>query len=154
MRKAHTDKIRATFYIDKRLYQLLKRCSAIEGIPMSSIINDDLLEKRVGKYAYPSPKDWEDHMYYEAGEEEQKREIEAEIEFYSNSPEGILDSRKSYIKKQLKDSKISKEQAETLIQEAEKKFERDIEKEKKIQEREQKELEARWHKAIKEFPLD
>ena len=68
--KAHKDKIRATFYIDKRLYQLLKRCSQIEETPMSSIINDEILKDRVGIYELDTPDHVDNYLYAEAQEAE------------------------------------------------------------------------------------
>ena len=149
MKKIHTDKIRATFYIDKRLYQLLKRCSAIEGIPLSSIINNDILEERVGKYAFPSLKDWEDHCYYSAQETEQE-EMEDYYEEYEKSPEGLLESKKFLITKQLNEGKMTKALAEKKIEKAQKEYEKTIELEK-----EKTKLHTeKWERAVIEIPLD
>lgn len=57
MPSANKDRIRVTFHLDKKLYRLLKKCSQIEDMPMSRII-DEMLESRVGKYAFRSYEDW------------------------------------------------------------------------------------------------
>jgi uncharacterized protein (DUF1800 family) len=149
MRKAHTDKVRATFYIDKRLYQLLKRCSAIENIPMSSIINDDILEQRVGKYAHPTSKDWDDYLFYMAKDIQEEAE-QKEYEAYSESPEGRYESAKLLIKKQLEDSQITKTIAEKRLAIAEEEYEARLQKEKIAE----KEFEERWIKAVKEIDIE
>ena len=154
MKKIHTDKVRATFYIDKRLYQLLKRCSVIEGIPMSSIIDNEILKERVGKYEFSSPEEWQGYCRYELPEIMQRLEYEEQYEYHAKSPEGIYDSAKSYIIKQLEQEQITKEKAELLLKEAMKKYELAIEQERKNDEQEKKELKERWEKAAKEFPIE
>jgi len=154
MKKIHTDKIRATFYIDKRLYQLLKRCSAIEGIPMSSIIENDILQERVGKYAYPSPTDWEDYLRSGYSIEKEEEENEKYWEWYSNSPEGMYESVKSHITKQVEANKITKERAKSLLKDAEKKFRLAEEQEQKEKEQKEKELWERWKKAVNDIPIE
>ena len=154
MKKIHTEKIRATFYIDKRLYQLLKRCSAIEGIPMSSIISNEILKERVGKYAFATPKDWEGYCRFELPEIMQQLEYEAQYEYHSKSPGGIYESAKSFIASQLEKEKITKMKADLLLKEEEKKYQQAIEQEQIDDEREKKELKERWEKAVKEIPID
>lgn len=154
MTPSQKGKIRATFYIDKRLYQLLKRCSVIEDIPMSSIINDDILQERVGKYAHPTLDDWEGYLQFEASDKAREAEFEAQIDYYTNSPEARFHSAKAFINKQLEEKKISEDKAERLLKEAEKKFDSEIEEERKAQERKQKELRGRWLTAVKDYPIE
>lgn len=154
MRKIHTDKIRATFYIDKRLYQLLKRCSEIEQIPMSSIIENDILEERLGKYSYDSLKEWEDYEKHVLPEESEEKENKEYWNYYTNSPEGKLDSAKHLISKQLKEGVIKEERANNLIRQAEGKYQEDMEAQIKEEEEKRKKMEERWRKAIQKFPLE
>lgn len=154
MRKIHTDKIRATFYIDKRLYQLLKRCSEVEDIPMSSIIEKDILEKRVGQYSYNSLKEWEDYQRYVLSEQAEEEENKTYWEHYEKSPEGVFESAKFIISKQLKEGKIKAEKAEKLILQAEKKYQDDLEAQLKEEEEKRKKMEERWLTAVKKFPID
>jgi hypothetical protein len=149
MKKIHTDKIRATFYIDKRLYQLLKRCSAIEGIPMSSIIDNDVLSARVGKYEFQSPEAWEEHDYYE-NLEASAREDQEDYEAYSNSTEGLYEAAKLLIKKRLSDGAITDEQANRSLIEAERKYQQDLE----LEEIAKQQFKKRWEKAVKEIPIE
>ncbi|WP_319549328.1 hypothetical protein [Desulfogranum marinum] len=152
MKKIHEDKTRATFYIDSRMYKLLKRCSAIEGIPMSSIINDEILENRVGKYQYSSPEEAE---YQKCGAERDAQENEQEeyYEAYSKTPEGQFESAKYFIEKQLKENSILPEEAERLIEKASRKYEEQIEQERIREEKEKENLKKKWEKAIKKYPL-
>jgi hypothetical protein len=149
MKKIHADKIRATFYIDKRLYQLLKRCSSIEGIPMSSIIDNDILSARVGKYEFQSPEAWERHEYvtnWEASEREEQEDYEA----YASSPEGLYEAAKLLIQKKLSDAAITDEQATRSLIEAEKKYKQELE----LEEKEKQQFKERWEKAVKEIPIE
>lgn len=151
--KAHKDKIRATFYIDKKLYQLLKRCSQIEGIPMSSIINEDILQQRVGQYELPTPEHlsgYEDAM----AERAEQRENELYYEQYEASPEGQRDSRVNAINTMLKSGKTTDEDAKKQILIAEEKYQVELKKEREEEERRKKEYHDKWLKAVKEIPID
>jgi hypothetical protein len=154
MKKIHTEKIRATFYIDKRLYQLLKRCSAIEEVPMSSIIENDILEKRLEKYSYPTPEAWEGYYRFEFPEIMEQLEHEQQWEAYSKSSEGLYESEKLHIKKQQEQGMITKEKADSLLQAAEKKRQLALEQEELDAEREKQKLKERWEKAIREIPIE
>ncbi len=151
--KAHKDKIRATFYIDKKLYQLMKRCSYIEEIPMSSIINDDILKHRVGVYEIETP---EDMWGYEAQmvEEEEKRHQELSIEAWEQSTDGKRSSQLHKIDMMLKQKIISESEAQKQKLQAEADYQIEIKKEAEEEALRKKTLHEKWVKAVAEFPID
>ena len=59
MPSAKKDRVTVSLHLDKRLYTLLKRCSAIEEMPMSRIV-DDLLQSHLEKYQYHSIEEMEE----------------------------------------------------------------------------------------------
>jgi hypothetical protein len=151
--KAHKDKIRATFYIDKKLYQLLKRCSQIEEIPMSSIINDDILKERVRQYEFSTPEEWENVEYCEMREAEDHAQ-DFEFEAYEASPQGKHSIRLHSIDKLLKENRISEEDAQKQRLEAERKLKEEEDKEFQEEQQRKKALQERWIKAVSELPID
>jgi hypothetical protein len=153
MRKAHKNKIRATFYIDKDLYQLLKRCSAIEGIPMSSILNDDILQQRVGEYYYPDP-DHANACFPGDMEELDNKKRDLYYEHYENSAEGKRAARLLAIEKMLETNRITEKEAIEQKAATEKTFQEALKIEKEEYEKSKKELHDRWVKAVKDFPIE
>lgn len=151
--KAHKNKIRATFYIDKKLYQLMKRCSYIESIPMSSIINDDILKRRVGKYELDTPEHVNEYDREEAEEAEELNQ-ELSYEAYEKSPSGQRDSQLHKIDLKLKQKIISESEAQKQRLEAEVKYEKDLEIEAAEEARRKKELYEKWVKAVTEIPIE
>jgi hypothetical protein len=151
--KAHKDKIRATFYIDKKLYQLLKRCSQIEEIPMSSIINDEILKDRVGIYELDTPDHVNDYLYAESQEAE-KLQQELNYEAYENSADGWRNSQRHKINTMLEKKMISRDEAEKQLVELEEKYEAKIEEEMHEEALRKKALRDRWIKAVAEIPID
>ena len=69
MPSAKKDRVTVSLHLDRRLYTLLKRCSLLEEMPMSRIV-DDLLESQLAKYQYDSlersEKEEENKIMYEA----------------------------------------------------------------------------------------
>lgn len=151
--KAHKDKVRATFYIDRKLYQLLKRCSQIEEIPMSSIINDEILEQRVGVYSLDTPDHVDDYEYAEA-EEAESRQQELEYEVYADSPQGWRSSEKHKINTKLEQTIISEAEADKQLLELEEKYKAKVKEEMHEEALRMKALRERWLKAVTEVPID
>ncbi len=119
--KAHKNKIRATFYIDKKLYQLLKRCSQIEEIPMSSIINDEILKKRVGVYVLETPDHVDD---YEDAEADNADRINEQLSYdaYENSADGWRSLQRHKINTKLEQGMISQAEADKQLLELEEEY--------------------------------
>lgn len=151
--KAHQDKIRATFYIDKKLYQLLKRCSQIEEIPMSSIINDDILKQRVGKYILETP---DQVSLYEDAEMDQAEQREKELEYaeYGNSPEGRRDSERHKVNSMLERKIISDADAQKKLLEIEEKYNDELKIENEEEAQKKILLHERWVKAVANIPVN
>ncbi len=152
MRAKHTDKIRATFYIDKELYQLLKRCSAVEEIPMSSIINNDILEERVGRYRYSCLDEWE-HERYELQQEKEAEEFFGALEEEAASPIGKLKTRIKQVQEAIEKKKLSTAVGKVKIQELQDRLNRVVEEERAKLELKKKEFDERWKRALSEIPL-
>jgi len=157
MSSANKDRTTVSFHIDKRLHGLLKRCSAIEDLPMSRII-DMVLRPYVEKYQYNTIDEWElaeeiqsleaqdDHketFYYEPTEEEK---IKYAADQLRNSLEK-LDKRKA-------EGKITEERYEQIKDFYLSEYDQASQGALEAAKREREAKRRKWESACKDFPLE
>lgn len=150
MPSANKDRFTISLHLDKRICALLKRCSAIEKIPMSRIV-DQQLSPYLEKYSYDTKEE------SEIGESIRLMELARQKEIERLTSEPSRDSELSVLANTLSSlaneadapKKAIKEMREYLMSKLDS---TEIEKIKLIQ-KEQKAENERWKEIVKKYPL-
>lgn len=150
MPSANKDRVTMSLHLDKRVYALLKRCSAFEKQPMSRIV-DQQLSLYVEKYGYDTMEESELGERYRLEELARQEEIQAMT--YEPSREDELTIIANSLASLEKDKKAPQDAIRQLreyylenLSEAEKKRIEQIKTEQKAES-------DRWKEIAKQYPL-
>ncbi len=156
MPSANKDRVTISLHLDKRLYTLLKRCSAYEKEPMSRIV-DKILEPYVEKYESETLEDMNDLdsiMKQERAQQEEKEYIDRlddcqsgdnRLDAFARQLVGLEANRDRYNMPQ----KFIDQFEEYIKSETSKAEQKEIEKRKELHTKESK----RWIEITKKYPL-
>jgi hypothetical protein len=154
MPSANKDRTTVSFHIDKKLYVLLKRCSAIENLPMSRII-DSVIRPYVEKYQFDTLEEWEkaDELKRFLQSVEEEPEGPSEEEMIAAEAEALRTTLDK-MEKARNEGKLTDEKYEYFknhyIGELSKAEDEALENRRKKRE----EKIRKWQKVCKEFPIE